>query len=403
MLQYDELVKSNTVNPPKYDQQGRLLPGTGGLPEYKPLPTLNPQGQATYQQPQADPIGKFNLGLLELLQKAQGVDQVKLLNERNRLNVAQTQNSMAPASQLGIQGLAPGAALGARANQANLYNPEINNLTDRIQASVQAVGQYANAIRAAQEYSQEYDKYLKPSEAVIKSAKEMMKNGILPDKSVLDKLMKNGLLDENDWATYANYESDKKQKESKTADIQNLALEAGISDPFLTWNGTTYRINDGHGFSTEEEAFAAGVKPDFSNAPDVTQRLHAVEQQKVTRSSTTRKPSTEVDFTDTQLAKGAAAAGMSLSDFARLDLDTKNEYINGQYSKYESGRLDDSDYNKMLDEIDAALEEGTGVGELREEIDNSNIPQEDKEELKQYVETQAKANESWFSKLNPFD
>ncbi len=61
------------------------------------------------------------------------------------------------------------------------------------------------------------------------------------------------------------------------------------------------------------------------------------------------------------------------------------------------------DLENMKKEIDKALDNKEGVGGLRAEIDDSDIPQADKEELKQYVETQAKARQSWFSKLNPFD
>jgi len=124
-------------------------------------------------------------------------------------------------------------------------------------------------------------------------------------------------------------------------------------------------------------------------------------------SSSGSSGSTSFKFTNTQLANGAAAAGVSLQQFKSFDPDTQNNYINGAFSKLVGGRLSQTAFQKMQDEIDKALDQGEGIGQLREEIDNSQMPQQDKEELKQYVEDQARARESWFSKaidfINPFD
>lgn len=179
---YDEF--GNQINAPSVNPQAGLpkLNGKVSQPATPPAPTAANTSE--------DPITKFNLGLLEMLKKAQGFDQSKLYNERNRLALAQTNNSMASASQMGLEGMKPSDALAARGRAADLYNPEINNLTDRIQASVQAVNQFKQAVDAAKQYGEEIAKQIKPDQETINAVQEMLIAGQNPGQDVLNRVSK---------------------------------------------------------------------------------------------------------------------------------------------------------------------------------------------------------------------
>lgn len=166
---------------------GELGKGAFADVKYAPLPSLKPKSTTGAVE---DPIGKFNLGILSLLTKAQSFDPSTLYNERNRLATGQIAQSMAPASELNIQNLDPNSALNARSNVANLYNPEINNLTDRIQAATQAVSAFRDTLAAAQAYGQDLAKYVKPDEQTIQATQDMLAAGINPGQDILQQVGK---------------------------------------------------------------------------------------------------------------------------------------------------------------------------------------------------------------------
>lgn len=78
-----------------------------------------------------------------------------------------------------------------------------------------------------------------------------------------------------------------------------------------------------------------------------------------------------VDFSDTQLAKGATAAGMSLAEFEQLDTDTQNFYINGI-----------SDAQKAVDE---EFQAGSSLEDIQAGIAGSGLPQAAIDELNSYA------------------
>lgn len=106
-----------------------------------------------------------------------------------------------------------------------------------------------------------------------------------------------------------------------------------------------------------------------------------------------------IKFTDSQIATGAASAGMNIADFKNLTADQQNEYVYGAKSGLSGGRLPSTEIDKYKKVIDEELTAGSGVGELRELIDNSDIPQADKEALKQYIEEAGKNQNNWFDKI----
>lgn len=58
-------------------------------------------------------------------------------------------------------------------------------------------------------------------------------------------------------------------KNTKAATAQKFAYDNNITTPFYNVGGTIYRTSDGKAFSSQAEAFGAGVARDYSNAPQV--------------------------------------------------------------------------------------------------------------------------------------
>lgn len=184
---------------PKFDAQGMLIPGTGGLPavpgastptsNYASVSQFAPQAQQSTSQ---NPLDIFNTNLMTLLRKSQAVNTAPLANEQNRLGIQQINNSMAPASQIqgGAGPLRPGDALNARQDAGQLYNPEINNLTQRMQASATAVANFKDALNAAKDYGVEMMKNVKPDDATIKGVQDMLIAGENPGQDVLNSAAK---------------------------------------------------------------------------------------------------------------------------------------------------------------------------------------------------------------------
>lgn len=224
-LLYDDLVKAQggkAVNP----QSGEVTYAQG----YAPLPQISSNGQATYSQaPQAggDPITNFNLRLLEMLKQSQsgGQTNAPLYQQANNLANTQIENSMAPASQLGIGNLRPGDALNARQNQGDLYNPEIKSINDRISLNNQAIDKFESALKTAKEYGEEYAKSLKPDEVTIQAVKDQMAAGFQPSASMLEKIGK--YITADDWNALA---------EAKKTDTKN-------SQNTETIDGNKYRVS----------------------------------------------------------------------------------------------------------------------------------------------------------------
>ncbi len=97
-------------------------------------------------------------------------------------------------------------------------------------------------------------------------------------------------------------------------------------------------------------------------------------------------------FTASQLNKGALNSKMTVNDFKRLPGVDQNFYING-YSQVDK-------FKKVIAE-EIASQGRDAIGALRDEIDNSNLPQQVKEELKNYVEqtapsAPAPSNKQWW-------
>lgn len=196
---------------------------------------------------------------------------------------------------------------------------------------------------------------------------------------------------------------------------KSFAQTNGITTPFYNVAGTIYRTSDGKAYSTPEAFFADGGARDFSNAPTIpvdSIPYGASSSSSSSSSAGTRKTSSSgrssssstssydgIKFTATQLAKGVAASGLSYPDFLALPGEDKNAYINGPNKTLVGGRLSDKEAATKKQAITDALNSGVGLGDIRQEIDNSQYPQPIKEEFKQYAEEQAKALTSWGQKV----
>jgi hypothetical protein len=90
----------------------------------------------------------------------------------------------------------------------------------------------------------------------------------------------------------------------------------------------------------------------------------------------------DIKFSDTQIANGAAAAGVSLEAFSALDKDTQNFFING----------DLTGAKKSID--DAFANEGASLESVRAEINGMGLPASGQQYLLQYAEQAATANKA---------
>lgn len=248
-LLYEDLVKGNTANPPKYDQQGMLVPGSGGAPAAPTatatLPPLNPAG-APPAQPTQDPYTIFNTKLMEMLTQAQGQSNAPLYNQANKLDTTQTENSMKPAGDLGIAGLAPGDALGARKAAAGVYDPEIKNLNDRIALNNESISKFESAVKAAKDFGDDYAKYVKPDDATVQAVKQQMAAGFLPSATVLDKVGK--FLTADDWNALS---AAKKTTDDQPNSYKEYALTTSTPTPagYSAWldRQSQYKTGSGSG------------------------------------------------------------------------------------------------------------------------------------------------------------
>lgn len=87
-----------------------------------------------------------------------------------------------------------------------------------------------------------------------------------------------------------------------------------------------------------------------------------------------------IKFSDTQIANGAANAGVPLSTFNGFDEDTKNFFING----------DIAGSKKTID--DAFIEEGASLEEVQGAIKEMKLPAQGEQYLLQYAEQSASEN-----------
>lgn len=219
------------------DKSGFTDQGVHYKAGFKPLPSIAPNGQATYSNPQQsgnteDPVKNFNLRLLEMLQQAQqgGVSNAPLYARANELENTQIDNSMASAQDLNLEGLRPGDALNARRNQEDLYNPEINALNDRIKLNNEAIDKFERAIKTAKEYGEEYAKTLKPDEATIQAVKDQMAAGFVPSASVIEKLGR--YITAEDWNALQSAKGSDKTASQKDYEF---AKSQGFQGTFMQW------------------------------------------------------------------------------------------------------------------------------------------------------------------------
>jgi hypothetical protein len=214
-------------------------------PPTQQSPTTQQQGTA----PAGDPVTIFNNNLMQLLTRGQAAgNTAPLANEQNRLGVQQITDSMAPASQMGIDNLKPGDALNARQNAGQLYNPEIKNLTARMQAAAQNVANFTDAINAAKSFGESYATAIKPDEQTVKSLQDMLIAGETPPKAALDAAYKY-----IDWSAVAAGKKSSGADGTLTSDQKeyNQAVEQGYKGTLLQF---VDRKSSGGGSPAETQA-----------------------------------------------------------------------------------------------------------------------------------------------------
>lgn len=234
---------------------------------YAPLPPVGGAGSnsgagaaAPPSAPTQSPVDKFNAALMNLLGQAQQTDTSPLSNQANKLGVEQLDNSQQPAAQMGIGDLKPSDALNARQNAAQLYNPEINSLEDRVKASATAVSNFKDAIDAAKSFGEDYAKTLKPDDATIAAVKQQMAAGFLPDATVLDKV--GSSLTADDWNALAAAKKAQSGSTPTSIEEYNLAKSQGFTGTFQQWTDrpSQYKGSSGGSSSAQDDKEFTEVK-----------------------------------------------------------------------------------------------------------------------------------------------
>lgn len=137
------------------------------------------------------------------------------------------------------------------------------------------------------------------------------------------------------------------------------------------------------------EAAANGAPADLivkiGKATDVTQAISAAGKyiglyDRMKADDAMGGGSSGVKFSDTQIANGAAAAGVTLSQFEGFDKDTQNFFINGDLSGAKKS-------------IDTAFsDEGATLDEVKTTIGEMGLPAQGEQYLIQYAEQSAQDN-----------
>ena len=210
---------------------------------------------------------------------------------------------------------------------------------------------------------------------------------------------------------------------------QNLAAikAAGITTRYANVGGEIQDTKTGYAFHTPEEFFKAAGISSWDQAKglitgmtgsaikgattDISEYNFAKSQgykgtfmdwqKQMANLKLKSDTGDKIKFTDTQLAKGASNAGMSIEEFKKLDSATQNSYIFGELVPMNTTEL-----NAYKKEIDGFFEQEIGLEQIREAIDSENMSQPDKETLKAYAESVAPKEGFWsglLKKLNPFD
>ena len=158
---------------------------TGQLKSVPGLPTL--------QTSNDDPLTRFNTLVFDLFQKAKEGQ----FRQKSGLEELQIANSMAPASQLGLEGLIPSDAIAARQRQADQYEPAISNINDRVKM-------FNDTLSYAKELGETYFKNIQPSEQTIEAARMQLRAGFVPSEDVLEKISRSKTpFTEDDWMAAA--------------------------------------------------------------------------------------------------------------------------------------------------------------------------------------------------------
>lgn len=91
-------------------------------------------------------------------------------------------------------------------------------------------------------------------------------------------------------------------------------------------------------------------------------------------------------FTKSQIANGAAASGMSVSDFKQLSVDEANRWINGADSGLVDGRLPASDLVAHKASLKKLVDEGSSRSDIEQMLSEANLPPADELALLLYLD-----------------
>jgi len=82
-------------------------------------------------------------------------------------------------------------------------------------------------------------------------------------------------------------------------------------------------------------------------------------------------------FTETQINKGASAAGMTIAEFSELPVDEANQYITGAKKDLEGGRLPEKTMEEYQTFITEAISGGESIEAIMDAVARNEVPGED--------------------------
>ena len=170
-----------------------------------PLPRITTSSAAPppQQDTQAsDPLTKFNLAILGMLEKAQGVDSQNDFSQQRALQRKAIDRTAAPTPEE-LKILSPAQQSALRTGSVEALEPEIDAVSAKIKASDQRLSNFEQMLGTIKDLGQDMLKNVAPSKEIIEGYKAMIRAGgqptAIPDE-VRNKVLSQ--LSPEDWKVW---------------------------------------------------------------------------------------------------------------------------------------------------------------------------------------------------------
>jgi len=188
-----------------------IPPSQGGPVAPKPVSPLpgvlkgNTEVQMNNQQqqaPQDDPMTKFNLAILDMLKRSQGINNENLYQQHALLSreAINRQQEMTPEA---LRVLSPSQQEAVRSGKTEALNPELDAVVASIKAQDSRISNFERALDTARQLGDVISKNITPTPEVIEGYRNMIRNGGDPTDiptEVRNKVL--GKITDEDWAAW---------------------------------------------------------------------------------------------------------------------------------------------------------------------------------------------------------